>query len=254
MRFKSYIDYRNKRVNAHGIHSPYVFEFYNEVLKKAKKLNIEWAEIYVKNVLQSKVTIRRDDFGAGSGILRENEQVSKIGKVAGTYGKYGKLLTRIIQKYNFQSILEVGTSVGLGTAYMAAASKDVSIDSIEGCGETYSFAKENLELMFPGQVKCHHSDFDVFFDKLDNRKYYDLIFIDGNHRKEPTLKYFNILKKHLAPGGLLIFDDIHWSEEMENAWGMIKKDEEITVTIDLFRFGIVSFREGQAKENFILKY
>ncbi len=72
----------------------------------------------------------------------------------------------------------------------------------------------------------------------------DLAFIDGNHRLMPTLHYFDLIKPRISMDGLIIFDDIHWSREMEMAWNKIKADPKVTLSIDLFFLGIVFFREA----------
>ena len=106
--------------------------------------------------------------------------------------------------------------------------------------------------MYGNRVEVLNMTFDD--ENLPITGKYDFIYIDGNHKKSPTLRYFKMLLNHLSENGLMIFDDIHWSEEMEEAWNIIVEDPIITVSIDIFKFGIVSKRKGQRKEHFILKY
>ena len=83
----------------------------------------------------------------------------------------------------------------------------------------------------------------------------EMAFIDGNHRYQPTLNYFNLLIEKANENTILVFDDIYWSPEMTRAWTEIKKDPRITLTIDIYRFGIAFMhREKLAKEDFVLRY
>jgi predicted O-methyltransferase YrrM len=83
----------------------------------------------------------------------------------------------------------------------------------------------------------------------------DLAFIDGNHQLEPTVRYFRQLLPQLNEYSILIFDDIHWSKEMEQAWETIKNDPSVTLTIDLFFIGLVFFRKEQkVKQHFTIRY
>jgi predicted O-methyltransferase YrrM len=98
-------------------------------------------------------------------------------------------------------------------------------------------------------------DFKKTYTKtLEQLNKLDFAFFDGNHRKAPTLYYFKeaLEKKH--DSSIFIFDDIHWSDEMEEAWETIKEHPGVTVTIDLFFIGIVFFKPDQAKEDFIIRY
>ena len=82
----------------------------------------------------------------------------------------------------------------------------------------------------------------------------DFAYVDGNHSLEPTVDYFNLLLKKCHTHSVLVFDDINWSQEMKQAWSSIKNHEAVTVTIDLFAFGIVFFRREQEKEHFKIRY
>ena len=82
-----------------------------------------------------------------------------------------------------------------------------------------------------------------------------LVFFDGNHRKDATLRYFNQCLEKANEDSIFIFDDIHWSEEMQDAWKEIKAHPQITLALDVFQFGICFFRkEKLAKEEFLLRY
>jgi predicted O-methyltransferase YrrM len=81
----------------------------------------------------------------------------------------------------------------------------------------------------------------------------DLVFFDGNHQKVPTLDYFHHCLTKAHENSIFIFDDIHWSSEMDEAWQQIQGHEQVSLTIDLFQFGLVFFRKGIAKQHFTLR-
>jgi predicted O-methyltransferase YrrM len=82
---------------------------------------------------------------------------------------------------------------------------------------------------------------------------YQLIYFDGNHSKEATLQYFNLLLPTITNETVWIFDDIHWSTDMTEAWETIKKHPKVKVTIDTFQWGLVFFRSEQEKEHFTIR-
>ena len=250
--FKSGLKYKMKAVNAHSIHSPFVFEFYNEVLKKSKKGAQPQIEERRKQLLADQSVIEITDFGAGSKIHSSNKRkISELTKYAAVSKKYGQLLRRIIDFYELNNSLELGTSLGIGTAYIAALNSEVT--TLEGCRDVTKKARESFELLGLKNIKVIEGEFDKSFKELNDR-IFDLIYIDGNHTEEATINYFNKFLKHAHNDTFLIFDDIRWSEGMERAWTTIIESQEINVSIELLRMGIVLKRQEQTKQHFILKF
>ena len=91
-------------------------------------------------------------------------------------------------------------------------------------------------------------------EKLKEINTINLAFIDGNHQKEPTITYFKECLKYSNNNTIFIFDDIHWSKGMENAWGYIKSHQKTTLTIDLFYIGIVFIKSELSKENYTIRF
>jgi predicted O-methyltransferase YrrM len=166
--------------------------------------------------------------------------------------KQGQLIARIIDFYGFKKGLEIGTSLGIGAAYMASSTQYSGM-SIEGCAETARIAQKNLAQAGFSNIDVRVGEFSEILANLVEEKF-DFIYIDGNHRKLPTLDYFEFALNHSTENAFIIFDDIHWSEEMEEAWEIIQRDERINLSMDLFRLGIVSKRSGQRKQHFIVKF
>lgn len=254
----SYISYFLKAKGAHGTHSPFVFSFINEVLRDKRTFYaFQEIEDLRTELLSNHSEIEIKDFGAGSLHNKSNKRkISEIAKNAGRTKKYGELLFRIANYFELNNVLELGTSLGLGTCYLAKAREKSQIISIEGCPAVHAQAEANFKSIDIHNVNTYLGNFDDILDNvLESHPKFDLIFVDGNHRKVPTLKYFNILKKYVHQNSLIIFDDIHWSKEMSEAWEEIKKDPQVKVSMDLFQFGLVFFmKEVKEKQAFTLRY
>ena len=253
---KNYISYIKHRVNAHGIHSPFVFEFYNEVLHKSRSFKDDDIWALRKKLFANDRLIRIEDFGVGS---RKNNsadrKISELAKVAGINRKYGKLLTKIVDFYKVENVIELGTSLGLGTSYLASSKSIKKIITIEGSEEVATVAKENFEYLQLKKIEQIVGVFDDNLEEASNRlEKIDLIYIDGNHQYDATKKYFDFFIDRAHDETFIIFDDIYWSEGMTKAWNEIIQSEKISVSIDLFRMGIVCKRKTQAKQHFVLKF
>ena len=251
---KQYFKFLKKSTNQHGVHSPFVYNlitkcFYN----KAKFEDYAILKQYRKKLYQNNTTISITDFGAGSRVFKTNQrQVSKIAKTAGITKKRAQLLYRITNYFQIKNSLELGTSLGLATAALHLGNKNGKSITIEGCPETAKIAKKQFETFNIKNIDLIVNNFTTELESLKNNKF-DLIYIDGNHQKEATLNYFNILLNNVHNDSVLIFDDIHWSAPMTEAWQEIIQHPKITVTIDTFFWGIVFFRKEQEKEHFTIR-
>jgi predicted O-methyltransferase YrrM len=152
-------------------------------------------------------------------------------------------------------IVEFGTSLGFSTMYLAASSGDIPVYTIEGCSSSAEIARHNFDMMDLSNIEIVHGSFE---DKMADIQALShkpgLIFIDGNHRKEPVLDYFNKLAELSGNETVIVIDDINYSSEMEDAWREIKKHKKVTVSIDIFRMGIVFFKSGINPSNYIIRY
>ncbi|MCD0473203.1 class I SAM-dependent methyltransferase [Flavobacterium sp. EDS] len=257
---KSYLKFLWKSKNEHAVHSPFVFNLLTKCFydKKAKS---EYAILntYRKSFLQNKNTIEVTDFGAGSKIFENNtRQISKIAKTAGISPKRTKLLFRITAYFKPNSILEIGTSLGLATSALALGNPKATVTTLEGCPETARLAQLQLQKFNCTNVESVVTEFESYFRSLQLKlktetKNYDLIYFDGNHSKKATLDYFDLLLPTVSNDTVWIFDDIHWSPEMEEAWEIIKNHPKVKVTIDTYQWGLVFFRYEQEKEHFIIR-
>ncbi|MBK8493718.1 MAG: class I SAM-dependent methyltransferase [Chitinophagaceae bacterium] len=228
----------------HGIHSPFVFDFIKNILQD-KTIYDCYRDIEKirQQLLMQKTEIGVEDLGAGSSVIKTNKRV--VADMAGSSlkpKKYAQLLFRIVHYYKPGTIIELGTSFGITTAYLAAGNEHAKVYTIEGSEAIAEIARKHLERSGPGQVELITGNFnDTLPGILKKIGHTGLAFIDGNHRKAPTLDYFHQLLSSCEPSSILIFDDIHWSTEMEEAWAAIRQHPSVTVSIDLFFIGIVFF-------------
>ncbi|CAM3469348.1 O-methyltransferase [Flavobacterium chungbukense] len=261
---KSYLKFLWNSKNEHAVHSPFVFNLLTKCFyDKKRKPEYRILENYRKSLLKNKNFIEVTDFGAGSKVFKSNRrQISKIAQTAGISSKRAELLFRVTNYFQPETILEIGTSLGLATSALALGSRSLGtkakVITLEGCPNTAGIAKNQLNEFDCKNVENIISEFESFLiaENLSRdfgTKIYDLIYFDGNHSKKATLAYFELLLSTINNDSVWIFDDIHWSEEMEEAWENIKNHPKVKVTIDTFQWGFVFFRREQEKEHFIIR-
>jgi predicted O-methyltransferase YrrM len=226
-----------------------------------KKSKPEYAILkkYRNSLLANNNTIEVTDFGAGSKVFKSNTRViSKIAKTAGISPKRAELLFRITHYFQPDSILEIGTSLGLATSALSLGSRSVGIKAkiitLEGCPETAKQAQLQFKKFNFNTIRSEITEFSTYLQNCTlNTEHSSLIYFDGNHSKKATLDYFEVLLPTITNETVWIFDDIHWSPEMEEAWKIIKNHPKVTVTIDTFQWGLVFFRREQPKEHFVIR-
>lgn len=253
---KSYIKFLWHSKNEHAVHSPFVFNLLTKCFyDKKPKPEYQILKKYRKLLLENKNFIEVTDFGAGSKVFKSNRrQISKIAKTAGISPKRAELLFRVTNYFKPPTILEIGTSLGLATSALALGNPKARVITLEGCPETANQCQFQFQKFNFNNVNSIVTEFESFLISENlNSKIYDLIYFDGNHSKKATLAYFELLLPTIDNDSVWIFDDIHWSLEMEEAWEIIQNHPKVTVTIDTFQWGFVFFRREQEKEHFVIR-
>lgn len=252
---KSYLKFLINSKNEHGVHSPFVFDLVTKCFyDKTKFPEYQTLKDYRNSLLANKNTIEVTDFGAGSRVFKSNSrEISKIAQTAGISVKNAELLFRVVRYFQPESILEIGTSLGIATSALSLGNTASKIISLEGCPNTMSIAKKQCQLQNLNNIEFINTEFTKYFTTHNLQlTTHNLIYFDGNHSQKATLEYFGLLLPTITNNSVWIFDDIHWSTEMEDAWETIKKHPKVKVTIDTFQWGIVFFRAEQEKEHFII--
>lgn len=256
----AYLRYLWQAGTLHGLHSPFVYALYRDVIRHRHPAppGTSSIESLRKTLLKSNETLTVTDLGAGS--RRGNGTVRSVATIARNAQKparYAWLLHRLVGQLQARYVLELGTSLGLTTAYLAdaVAKTEGQLYSFEGCPNTAALARTHLDKLGYPTVKLVVGNLDeTLAATVAQLPQIDLAFFDANHRYQPTLQYFTECLPRIHNDTLFIFDDIHWSDGMERAWEAIKAHPSVQVTVDLFGVGLVFFRREQPKQHFILRF
>jgi len=257
---KQYIRYYYQAANGkgHGVHSPFVYSFIREVLNDQRQFYAyHYIEQLRNELMQNNMMLSVEDLGAGSVTAATKQRtVASIARYAAKPKKWAQLIFRIVHYYQPKNIIELGTSLGITTCYMSLARPNAHIITGEGSHEIAEQARKNFSDLFLENIDLIEGNFDDTLPMMiKTLSTVDLAFVDGNHRYEPTMRYFNQLLPSMSASSVMIFDDIHWSEDMQKAWTEIKQHPAVKMTIDLFFIGLVFFREDfKIKQDFSIRY
>ncbi|MBC7382263.1 MAG: class I SAM-dependent methyltransferase [Bacteroidia bacterium] len=244
------------------LHSPFVYELYQSCIKKQTEVPLVFKEIETlrTQLLHNNNFIAYTDFGASAHYkgAKKNIKISSLARKHLKPARIAQILYFITHHYPYQHIIELGTSMGITTSYLATGAQNhinARLQTIEGCKDVFGVAaKVFKQLNLGSAIKSHHGNFDeVLPNILEEIPSLDLLFVDGNHSYEATMNYFNQSLSKIHNTTLFIFDDIYWSTEMTAAWEEIKCHPRVSVTVDLFFIGLVYFRKEQVKQDFKLR-
>ena len=250
---KSYIKFIRLAKNRHGVHSPFVYDLVTNCFNdKTKYPEYETLKKHRKALRGDTSKFEMKDFGQGSRVFKGNaRKVSAVIKNAGMKKKRQRLLFRLAKYFKSETVLELGTSLGLGTVALSLSNEFSAIQTVEGCPNTLQKAQEYFEKFNLHNIQIHQKLFSEFLQNTSEK--FDLIFIDGDHNGERTLEYFHSLLKNVHNNSVIVFDDIYWSKDMTTAWQQIIANDIVTLSIDTFQWGLVFFRKEQAKQHFIIR-
>ena len=251
-----YLDAHNSK--GHGMHSPFVFDFILHVLNnKSGYYPPPSIAALREKMLRDNRVLQVQDLGAGSRSGdRSQRRISSIAANAVKPKKYGELLYRLAKHYQPKTIVELGTSLGITTSYLATANSNADVHTIEGSPAIAEVAAENFRSLGLQNIKSHTGNFDTVLPQLLKvMPAVDFAYVDGNHLYSPTINYFHVLLEKVHPGSILVFDDIHWSAEMEAAWREIQQHPDVQCTVDIFFLGFVFFKnEFRVKQDFLIRF
>ena len=247
-----YINYCINSKKRHGIHSPFIYELSDFLSKKqiSKDLKFQRKAFY-KKYLEDKTEISITDIGAGSKKMENKRKICDIFKNSSSKGKTADFLYKLSLFTKPKRILELGTSLGVGTFHLKKGSPTAELITIEACENTLKKAKEGLGLAGI-EADFHLASFEAYI-KYEITGSFDIIYIDGHHDGNALLRYITLLLPYANPETMFIIDDIRWSKSMFDAWKKVINSLDFHVTIDFFRFGIAFQRKHQEKEHFVLR-
>lgn len=254
---QAYLRYWLAARDEHSLHSPFLYDLYTRTIRVDDREAPVYTPIaQVRQQLCSNPTqIHVTDFGTGAG--QYHRSVSSIARKSLKADKYGRLLHRLTQRFQTRTVLDLGTSLGVTTAYLAKGAEAVGgqVVTFEGCPETADLAGQTFAQLGCTNVRQVVGNLDqTLAPALAQLPSVDLVFFDANHRYTPTIQYFKACLERIHNDSVFVFDDIHWSAEMEQAWQTIREHPAVTVSVDLFALGLVFFRREQPRQHFVLRF
>lgn len=251
--FLQYLNYLYYAKNEHSVNSPFVYDLYTNIIKERKSYYIFSNIESVRSMLLLDTSIIRvTDYGTGNST---NRKVANIAAKSLKKPKTAELLFRLVNHFKPTYLLELGTSLGITSAYLASVSPASQLTTLEGCPEIANIAQETFDTLKLSNTVLTIGAFENTLDKtLDSLPQLDFVFIDGNHQKGPTIQYFEACLKKTSDSSVIVLDDIHWSAEMQEAWTDIKNHPQVAVSIDLFEVGILFLDPKLEKQAYVLRF
>jgi predicted O-methyltransferase YrrM len=249
----SYASYWLTAVDEHSLHSPFFYDFYTRVVK-AKSHPLAIAENLRTRLLNSTLTVNIADLGAGSVLKSNTRTVRDITRVSVSAAKYSALFARAIAHFTCKTVVELGTSVGINTLYLAQPTH-ARVRTFEGAPALAELARDTIRFSQQKNIELIEGNIDTTLPIfLEGHHPIDFAFVDANHRYEATLRYFELLLNASANHTVLVFDDIHLNTEMEKAWAAIKNHPLVYATADLYRCGFVFLDPQLTRQHWVLSF
>lgn len=253
---KRFIQYWLTAVTEHSIHSPFFFRFYVNVVKsKSEKQSYEAFEQFREKLKKDNRAISIVNLGSGSFYFKESRQrVSRLAKTSLTPLKFNKLYARIINHAGHQQIVELGTSLGINTLYLSSKTGSF-VTTFEGSPDLNALASSTFASFGIKHINLIEGDIDTTLPPfLETSGKLDFIFMDANHRYEPTKRYFQLFIQRIHNNSVVVIDDIHYSIEMERAWNEVRQHECVYGSIDLYRCGVLFFDPALTKQHYVMQF
>jgi predicted O-methyltransferase YrrM len=251
-----YLQYYLAAKTKYDVHSPFVFQLLEEVIEDDRQYYaFEEVELMRRRMLNDQRTIRIKDQGAGSKVQADTERpVRQIAHYAAVSPAVGQLLFRLVLLQKPDTILELGTSLGISAAYQSSAARSATFITIEGCPNTAAIAQDNLQQFGYSHIHLRSGSFEDELPKaLEQLQKLDYLYLDGDHRKAPSLRYFEQCLPYAHAQSVFVVGDIYWSDEMRDAWKQMQQHESVRLSVDLYHVGLLFFRnEQREKEHFTL--
>jgi predicted O-methyltransferase YrrM len=250
---KTYFTYWLDAINEHSLHSPFLYDLYTTVLKPTPSVNVEIEKLRT-SLLKTTREIIVEDLGAGSTHLSKNtRKISAIAATSSSTIRFSAMYARLAQYCHAGTIIELGTSFGLNTAYLAQK-RDATVYTFEGAPCIAEIAESTFEFLQMRNVELIKGNIDTTLPALLSRlDKIDFAFLDANHQYEPTKRYFELLVSKLHHQSLMIIDDIHGNAGMHAAWNELCKHPLVYTSIDLYRCGILFFDPSLNKQHVVLQ-
>ncbi|MEI6751711.1 MAG: class I SAM-dependent methyltransferase [Paludibacter sp.] len=242
-----------RNTKGYDVHSPFLFQLVRFVMyDKSPYYIFPEIEKLRQNLKNDKRILHVEDFGTSKS---RDRKVSEICKHSLKQPKYAQLLFKLVNFSKAQKVLELGTSLGLTTSYLASPSSKIHCITLEGSIEIAAVAKENFKKLQIENIHIVTGNIDnSLIQVLNEFEQLDFVFIDANHRLPATYDYFEKCVTKIHDKSVIVIDDIYWSEDMKQAWRLIKSHPKVKSTFDLFHLGIVFFNPDINKTHYKMRY
>lgn len=257
--FKRWLAYYFRARTWHDVHSPFVSRLMAEVVENRRHYYTFFIVEQLRDKLMrnaSKIAIT--DYGAGSKITNASQRtIGDLAKNSAIASPQGKQLFNLVRMSKPKTVLEFGTSLGISALYQAGAAPLARFITMEGCPNTARVASNNLKSLGMKNIDVLQGPFKESLPKaLNSLQKVDFVFLDGDHQEGATTSYFEQCLPYLHNDSVFVIADIYWSASMAEVWQKLKSHESVTLSIDLFHFGILFFRdENRVKQDFtLIKY
>ena len=254
-----------------GIHSPYLFYLVRMLIYDENSF-YAWRDIERerRRLLLSDESVDVQDFGTGASTPGETyrRRVRDIARDSLEQARVAQILFRLVNYVGHVvqrplHIVELGTSLGITTAYLAKADSRNHVTTYEGSDALLQQARtvwKNLDIR---GIEVVEGNIDkTLLPSRDARTRdnikgedttIDIAFLDANHTREATLRYYHTLQQHASEQSIFVIDDIHHSPEMTEAWREICAQKEVTTSMDMFYFGLIFFDKHYLKRHYKLR-
>lgn len=251
----SYFWYFLTRVDHHSLHSPEAYRIYRFLRDQHRRhpKGIAAIEEVRKQHLGNKRYLEIIDYGAGSKrFVSNSRQICQIARISSSGLSYNLLYQGLCSLTPRNTVLELGTCLGITTAYMARVTVG-RLYSFESSEALLGIAQNTLASYPNVKLVLGNAD-NTFVEVLRSLSSVDFCLLDANHTYEATVRYAQTVWPLLHEESVLVISDIHWSKEMNRAWREIKQWPGVTLSMDFFECGVLFFRAGLSGENLTLYF
>ncbi|MEO9967025.1 MAG: class I SAM-dependent methyltransferase [Reichenbachiella sp.] len=249
-----YLRYWLLALDEHSLQSPFLFQLYTQALSPSNlnKITRPTIEELRKSLLAGRHTIA-NTYGSGSSLsTSQRGSIRGIAKFGVSTPKQSEILVNLIEWTKAETVLELGTSLGLNTLYLSEANTTKEVVTVEGNQELALLSRLHFESHGASNIDQINDDIDHFLDN-DHRRY-DLVYIDANHTLDATIRYFRKCMDLISSEGVIILDDINWSPDMNRAWNSILEDNKTCIFVENYEIGIVFVNRPSEQKHYILRF
>jgi predicted O-methyltransferase YrrM len=252
-----YLNYYLNAVDEHSLQAPFVFHLYNSLKQKLPKSHgDEDIEHLRKKLLNDTTPVKVQDVGAGSRKSQKNagKTIRQIAQYEISSWKKCVFLNALIQDRGFSNCIELGTSLGITTAYLSRACADGNLFTFEADATLCQKAADHLSLLGCKNVRIIQGNSDhTLTPFLEKSPQIDCAFIDANHTSQALERYFNWLVTYISENGLIIIDDIRWSMDMNKSWNNLCKHPDVSVSLEFRDIGVLFIKTKHTRQHYILE-